>query len=256
MNRLKKMIAVFISLIIIVSGISVYGEEGKSFDIGGKSVNVGDYFQVGKYKGIPVVWRCIKIDENGPLMLSDKVICLKAFDEAGKNEIGSHGRGGKTYTVEEVYSESKPYPYDADGIWTRTDDGSNYWGDSNIRDWLNSDAEAGKVVWSCGNPPNIENSVFGKSSLSYDNEAGFLNGFTESEKSLLKTATQKQLLAAGEYMEGNKLHANFVEYLRSSSTLTQSYIDSMLKNYDNLYGTTTTEKVFLLDLKQYFELKA
>ncbi len=189
------------------------------------SINVGDYFQMGTYCNEPILWRCIKIDENGPLMLSDKILCVKPFDAAGVSRIGSHSRG----IIKGVTSG-----------YYRREYGSNYWGDSNIRDWLNSDASAGNVVWSCGNPPDKDHVWNGYNA--YDKEAGFLNGFTEGEKSAIKTVTQNQLLDGYEY----------------SSSLNQNYysdIDVQIKKYDTAYSETTTDKVFLLDIKQLQDLR-
>ena len=33
--------------------------------------------EMGSYYGERILWRCVDIDENGPLMLSDKILCLK-----------------------------------------------------------------------------------------------------------------------------------------------------------------------------------
>ena len=38
-------------------------------------VQLGDYIQLGSYDGEPILWRCVSVDENGPLMLSDRVLC-------------------------------------------------------------------------------------------------------------------------------------------------------------------------------------
>lgn len=193
----------------------------KTFEISGKTVCVGDYFQMGTYYDEPILWRCIKIDENGPLMLSHNILCLKPFDAAGENTSGSHGRGHNEG------SERRQY-------------GSNYWGDSNIRDWLNSDASAGNVVWSCGNPPDEEH--IGR--CFYDNEAGFLNGFTSAEKSAIKTVTQKQLLDGYEY--SSELNEHY--YVLNEN------IDNILQNYDTAYSELTTDSIFLLDVKQIYDL--
>ncbi len=198
------------------------------FTVNGKTVKVGEYFQMGTYYGDPVLWRCIDIDENGPLMLSDKILCLKAFDAAGCNEEGSHGRGENIVGVVG---------------FKRKNEGSNYWGDSNIRDWLNSDAEPGQINWSCGNPPTEEYMMNGKYNA-YDREAGFLNGFTASEKAALKQVTQKQLLDSYEYdQSGNENWHRF-----------NSNFPDILQNYDTAYSETTVDKMFLLDIKQIYDL--
>ncbi len=187
------------------------------------NINVGDYLQMGSYCGEPILWRCIKIDENGPLMLSDKILCIKPFDASGTNISGSHGRGSGNGGYRQSY-------------------GSNYWGDSNIRDWLNSDADAGNVVWSCGNPPDKMHVWNGYDA--YDKEAGFLNEFTESEKLAIKTVAQKQLL------EG-------YEYSITKDENCHRYNDDLfnvIQNYDTAYSEITTEKVFLLDVKQVYDL--
>lgn len=49
-------------------------------------IQIGDYITLGTYQDEPIVWRCVDIDENGPLMLSDKILCLKAYDANGESE--------------------------------------------------------------------------------------------------------------------------------------------------------------------------
>lgn len=96
-------------------------------------VQLGDYIRLGSYDGEPILWRCVSVDENGPLMLSDRVLCdYMPYDaQTSENSTrGSHRRSGY-----------------------RSKYGSNHWRDSDMRSWLNSDAEAGQVKWLCGNPP-------------------------------------------------------------------------------------------------------
>ena len=42
--------------------------------------SAGAYYQLGKYNDTPIIWRCVGEDENGILMVSDKILCYKAFD--------------------------------------------------------------------------------------------------------------------------------------------------------------------------------
>lgn len=142
------------------------------------NIKIGDYIQLGSYLGETMIWRCVDIDENGPLMLADKILCLKAFDANGKDTSGSHSRG---------YSSG----------YYRKQYGSNYWGDSNIRCWLNSKAPAGSVNFTCGNTPDSPRVWNGYNS--YDMEAGFLTNFSKSELAVMKTVTQKSLLDYAEY---------------------------------------------------------
>lgn len=179
-------------------------------------ISVGDYIQMGTYYGEPILWRCVDKDENGLLMLSDKIICTKPFDAKGNNTSGSHGRGYK-------YNEIRGY--------YRQRYGSNYWGDSNIRCWLNSYALEGQIKWLCGNPPT---------EAKYANEKGFLSNFSLTERLAMKNVNQKQLLSGYEYSDVQK--SNYHKY--------GGKITNVLQNYDTAYSEDVLDKVFLLDVKQ------
>ncbi len=85
-----------LSVIIIVSMVFLFIPSQAEAT---ESIKVGEYVQLGSYNGDPILWKVINIDNNGPLLLSDKILCMKAFDSVG---------------------------------------GNNYWEDSDIRQWLNS----------------------------------------------------------------------------------------------------------------------
>ncbi len=193
-------------------------------------IEVGDYLRLGTYYDEPIIWRCIDIDKNGPLMLTDKIICLKAFDAMPKtNEnSGSHARG-------------------------RKDNDSNYWKDSNIRSWLNSNAAAGEVEWLCGNPPNDLSLTLpyemnkGFVHNPYNNEAGFLTNFQQNEKNAIKEVTQKCIVGKLEVENGVYDFGN--EFLEIAAT------DSIdLSTYDNAYSEQVTDKIFLPDVMQINKL--
>gem|GEM_PF-2291828 len=250
MKKTKRILAGILSAVMTLSsmtfGVSVLAEETElGFDVGEKTVNVGDYFQMGTYYGKPILWRCVNVDENGPLMLSDKILCLKAFDFAGEDTSSSHGRGNNNG---EIWSMNGVVPTRPQAVKdSRTTYGSNYWGDSNIRDWLNSDADAGNVEWSCGNQPTAvyldgPSSAPVEKSYGYADEAGFLNGFTENEKLAVKTVEQKQLLDHSEYGFDENYHR--AEYP----------VADVLQNYETAASETTTDKMFLLDVKQFYDV--
>lgn len=67
--------------------------------------------------------------------------------------------------------------------------GSNLWCDSNIRSWLNSEKE--NVVYEDQAPTA---SAMSEKKNGYSNEAGFLHGFTEEEKAVLR---ETQVLTIG-----------------------------------------------------------
>ncbi len=195
------------------------------------TIQCGSYVQMGTYNGRPILWRCVAFekiigtDDNGnpitdstnttieyrdgylPLMLADNAIDQKPFDAIGSNTGGSHGR------------ES-----------TRATNGSNYWADSNIRDWLNSSAAAGNVVYTCGNEPT------------YADEAGFLSNFTDTEKSAMKTATQKSILT--------NIDKDFTDAAGSETLRYNDSVSEVAQNYHYAYSELVTDTMFLLDVQQ------
>lgn len=100
-KRLISLLAVLAMMVSLIPSAVVQAQ---------MNINIGDYVRMGTYYGKPILWRCVDKDENGPLMLSDKILCIKAFDADGGNTSGSHGRGY------------------GGGYW-RAGNGSNYWAD-------------------------------------------------------------------------------------------------------------------------------
>ncbi|WP_298652246.1 M64 family metallopeptidase [uncultured Eubacterium sp.] len=211
----KKVIALFLSLCMVFTLIPVSVQAASK-----PNIKIGDYVQMGKYNGSSILWRCVSIDADGPLMLADKIVDKLAYD-------------AKTNDNSNSKSHSRSYK--------RDDYGSNYWRDSNMRSWLNSTATAGKVDWLCGNPPK-DGYVSGTGA--YNNKAGFLNEFSKAEIAAMKTVTQRSLVSHPEYNKG------IVEGDANSDLLYYTDISEAVANYDSSYFETTTEKVFLLDVKQ------
>lgn len=240
----KKIISFALTLCMMVSLSSVFSAMGVNAQ---ETINIGDYVQMGTYYGKLILWRCVDIDENGPLMLSDKIICLKPFDAAGTNTSNSHGRGYYEDEHEywsEIWADGDLGDYTPQGFWRQLY-GSNYWGDSNIRDWLNSSASAGNVVWSCGNPPDNEHVWNGYND--YANEAGFLSNFTQEERGVMNAVTQKSLLDGWEYSNSsNTINPNYHQW--------EEDISEVLQNYDTAFSEMVTDTVFLLDVKQLYSV--
>lgn len=180
-------------------------------------IDIGDYIRLGRYYDEPILWRYVSDDENGRLILSDKVICKKSYDEFGGKEKGSH-----TVQNRDVYSHKE----------------SNYWGDSAIRSWLNSKAPAGEVDWLCGNQPG-----------SYRNEKGFLadGNFTQSERMVVKKVKQKSLLDKVdiEYAVGGD-----AEFWGEVFNIE----DFVTNRYDNICYEYTEDMMFLPDIKQLYNI--
>jgi co-chaperonin GroES (HSP10) len=182
----------------------------------GTTLKLGDYILLGKYNDAPILWRYAAHDKNGMLILSDKILCKKMFD---------------------VYSDNLL-------------SGDNYWGHSNIRSWLNSSAPAGKVVWLNNNPPVSDSSH----NNGYDNEKGFLaaGNFTANERNVIKKVTQKSLLDPL-YSDLAKGGSDIWENTNFSgnSFYLQDFVE---KKYDRICFEYVTDKIFLLDAKQLWNI--
>jgi len=216
MKKTNKILSLVISVFLLTSATPVC-------TYANADINTGDYVQMGTYNGTPILWRCITTDDNGPLLLSDEILSLKAFDASGDADTGSHARGDSGY---------------------RNIAGSNYWADSNIRSWLNSDELAGKVSWKCGNSP-IDDELT-RFHNSYSEEAGFLTGFTLDERKLISSVSQKSILDGKEYADMSSYGTEAFKYDIS--------INNIMQNYTTAYSETVTDKIFLLDVAQLSSL--
>lgn len=181
-------------------------------------LKIGDYIEFGKYDEQPILWRVIHIDEDGnPLLFSDRILSLKAFDSMGKYHKNTERKEG----------------------------GSSYWKDSNIRQWLNSSENAGEIKW-IQNPPNEDN-IFtvmdGEKNFAYDKEKGFLadGNFTEAERGLIHPVLHKTLLCE---LDMDKKTGGTTKHIANGD------ISSAVGNYDDAYYENVEDKVFLLDIKE------
>lgn len=162
---MKRLCSLLLSIIVGVTALSisvlVNADEASEF-------SAGTYYQMGRYNGEPILWRCAdNTDENGVLLVSDRILCFKAADVS-------------------------------DGIQP-----TGFWEKTTIRAWLNSTAPAGEVLWPRNNPPTadkIGRLIFPSNELNcqypYADEKGFLaeGNFTASERSLMKSVSQWQAL--------------------------------------------------------------
>lgn len=230
----QKIISLLTATVILVP---VTGTSSITANAENAPIELGEFVQMGTYDinedGIaePIKWRCVAFekvtgtDENGnpiidstqtsityregylPLMIADNSICEKVFDAGGDNISSSHGR-----------SEN------------RAAQGSNYWADSNIRDWLNSSDTAENITWTCKNQPP------------YADEAGFLSNFTAEEKAVMNTVTQKSILTTFDKdIEGAA---------GSESHIYNNSVSDVVQNYSKAYSEQVTDTMFLLDVQQ------
>lgn len=206
----------------VSSSINYYAKVKAKEAVPESKLNIGDYMELGSYNGEKILWRCVNLDKNGMMLISDKVISVKPFDFAGESENGSHARGRN--------SDRKKY-------------GSNYWNDSNIKCWLNSNATVGNIVWLCGNAPIAKNVL--TTFNGYADEAGFKSGFSDNELTAVKNVTLKTILDRYEKSnEGND------DYLKFASTF-----DELIQNYNLAFSEENEESFFLPDIKQISAVK-
>ncbi len=136
------------------------------------AVELGDRITLGTYNGESIEWRVIHIseDKTKAVVISDKILTMKAFDAA---EGGSYNEMGK-----ESYWSTRSTDIEPD--IQRMIRGDNRWESSNIRVWLNSTKEI--VEYKDQAPVST---AMSEKRNGYHTEAGFLNAFTEDELSAL-----------------------------------------------------------------------
>lgn len=60
----KRTVSLLLAVILVLCPLQVRAADNKP------TIEIGDYIQMGTYGGVPIVWRCVAKDSNGPLMLS------------------------------------------------------------------------------------------------------------------------------------------------------------------------------------------
>ncbi len=138
-------------------------------------LELGDTVTLGTYLDEKINWRVLKISDDGSeaVLVSKDILTMKAFDGADGGEYNKYE--GKDYWGQNTDA-------DTDFELQAKVRGNNDWSLSNIRTWLNSEKE---VVSYEGQAPTVKSMSDMKNG--YDNEAGFLNGFSEEELSAIKT---------------------------------------------------------------------
>lgn len=73
----KRTISLLLAVILVLCPLQVRAADNKpTIEADNKpTIEIGNYIQMGTYGGVPIVWRCVAKDSNGPLMLSDRVLC-------------------------------------------------------------------------------------------------------------------------------------------------------------------------------------
>lgn len=137
------------------------------------TVALGDTVTFGTYLDEPIKWRVLKLsdDNRQAVLIAADVLTMKAYDAA---------EGGKYNWYDSTNYWSRESAADTDLSLQVLVRGSNIWSSSNIRTWLNC---ADEVVDYADQAPLA--SAMAERKNGYQNEAGFLHGFTEEELSAI-----------------------------------------------------------------------
>lgn len=136
-------------------------------------IKVGDTVTLGSYNNEPISWRVLRIEEDGgkAVLISKDILTMKAFDAA---ESGTYNQDDTaSYWAQESAA-------DTDMELQAYVRGNSDWSRSNIRTWLNSEKEV--VTYEDQAPAAT---AMAEMKNGYNNEPGFLYGFTEEELMVL-----------------------------------------------------------------------
>ncbi len=160
------LIAIVVLLLAAVFGVLKIRENKNTL---ANRISVGDEIVFGRYNGEEITWRVLRIyeDKKEAVLIAENILTIKAYDAA---ESGTYNSDGNRSYWE------KDNEADTDLQLQMTVRGNNDWSVSNIRTWLNSEAEVVKYE---DQPPMPL--VMSEHKNGYHNEAGFLNGFTKEE---------------------------------------------------------------------------
>lgn len=193
---------------------------------------VGDYILYGHYLDEPILWQIVEVNEGEYVLWSDKILAFKSFDAAGSQNVFYTNEDVLLYDLEDDFFNDTYYEVSDEARVEAF--GSGRWLNSSLRAWLNSsdDVNYERVP--------IKEAVF-PNGFSYDNEIGFLHGFTDKEQSNIVENTHKALCYNSSISSlGSELH----EYVWNKTPK-----DSVL-NYEDAYYEMVTDKVFLLSVAE------
>ncbi len=208
------------------------------------NISIGTYIQLGKYDNEPIIWKCADIDdENGILMLSDKILCYKSYD------VGSDDPS--LYSIYGTRLDNSP----------RDEYGYGFWEESNIRTWLNSKETGGNILWPSGFAP-VKAAGKNGSELGYHDEDGFISSqnFSDSEIGVLKSVSQWQILSnLNKELATNGVNHVFQTnefYYSDGRTGGRSAFYSDVEHLSHIEGAMyrLSDTIFLLDVRQIYKL--
>ena len=214
---MKKLLSLVLAVCVLAAPMAASSadtEDTTDVVYAAETFQIGDYILLGKYYDEPILWRCIDIDQNGPLMLSDKLIAYKSFS----SDVGAFC----------------------------------LWNKSHVRTWLNSSESADNIDYGVDEYRDQVEQFIGKNNFNvsgyfrglpdYSGEDGFLSdkNFSQTERSVLKEVSQP-LIAVKTFEK---------EPTQNSTPYTLFDVPGYPDGSDYY-----ADKVFLLDIEQYYELR-
>ncbi len=159
--------AVVLAIIGIAVGSMLRSDSEKEAFV--SAYEVGDTVTFGSYNGEAIEWRVLRLSDDGTqaVLISKEILTMKAFDAAESGRYNWDGDVDYWTDTEAVAADPK--------LQVRVH-GNNDWSLSNIRTWLNSEKE---VVTYADQAPVA--AAMAENKNGYQNEPGFLYGFTDEE---------------------------------------------------------------------------
>lgn len=159
---------------VAVIGVLLFGKKGPVPEQVTYSAQPGDTITFGNYNGEAIEWRVLQVDNEAQsvMLVAKNILTMKAVDAPESGKFNSDGTQDYWSADTEADTDLELQEYVR---------GSNDWNTSNIRTWLNSDAEVVKYE---GQAPVA--GAMSEKKNGYQNEPGFLHGFTEKERAMIK----------------------------------------------------------------------
>lgn len=155
-------------------------------------IKTGDTLVLGSYLGKPIEWRVLYLEEKDgrqtAVLISKYILTMKAFDAA------ESGKYNHDESRDYISRESEA---DQDLELQAYVRGNSCWQNSNLRAWLNAETE---VVAYEGQAPI--SAAMSEHHNGYQNEAGFLNGFTDKE---IKVLLERECHTPGNALDGGEI---------------------------------------------------
>lgn len=172
-NKLATVLTAVVAAAAVLAAVTIPFASRKRNAEQQTSLNLGDTVTLGSYNNEPITWKVIHLseDEGTAVLLTEHIITMKAYDAASSERYNiDNGSNYWTYASKDFTDKSLE-------VKVR---GSNDWMSSNIRTWLNADTQV--VNYEGAAPSSLAMSELKNA---YENEAGFLCGFTDAEKNTI-----------------------------------------------------------------------